>query len=396
MRGMRSRTAKDGTPSALTLFDELERTDDSYRRRTESAFAYLNRSPRPDCGVKRVTLERWFTEYPGDSKKELRARFRDDDQNHESAFFELLVYEVLRRLSLALRVDPKPRTGRGRPDFEATDTRGDAYYVEATVAGQSILPDHGPLEAQVLDAIDDLAREEPIPIALEPEFTGKLKRAPSLGRIKRELSMWLRGLDLSDSSQVGSYAGLSHTVRCDDSCSLTLTVVDAPQFPATALVRQGVYTVAPPDADDMMGKIRDKASQFGTLDRPLLVAVSPRGLTDCEDEMDALFGRLGFRLHEDSAGNVIAQIPERERDSVWIRRTGSQYSRLHGVLFFRRATLWNLTQASARLYVNPYIEAEVPDELRRLGSARVQDGVIRFEPGEQVRDVLELPNGWNA
>ena len=276
------------------------------------------------------------------------------------------------------------------------DSRGDAYYVEATVAGQSILPDHGPLEAQVLDAIDDLAREEPMPIALEPEFVGKLKRAPSLGRIRRQVSMWLRGLDLSDPSQVASYAGLSHSVRCDDSCSLTLTVVDAPHLPATALVRQGVYTVAPPDADDMMGKIRDKASQFATLDRPLLVAIGPRGVTDCEDEMDALFGHLGFHLHEDSAGNVIAQIPERERDSVWIRRTGTQYGRLHGVLFFRRANVWNLTQASACLYLNPYIESEVPDELRRLASARVQDGVMRFEPGEQVRDVLQLPPGWNA
>ena len=93
---------------------------------------------------------------------------------------------------------------------------------------------------------------------------------------------------------------------------------------------------------------------------------------------------------------ISVQTPERERDSVWIRRTGSRYSRVHGVLFFRRANLWNLTRASACLYIDPYIEAEVPAELLRLGSACGQDGVIRFEPREQIQNVLELPDGWDV
>lgn len=52
--------------------------------------------------------------YPGDDKNDLRARFRKRDDNHESAFFELFLYEVVRRLGLNPEVHPEPSTGRVR------------------------------------------------------------------------------------------------------------------------------------------------------------------------------------------------------------------------------------------------------------------------------------------
>ena len=115
--------------SELTLFDDIERWDHRLASRRESAFPFLNRSAWPACHNMRSTLDRWFAEYPDDAKKDLRARFRKSDHNHDSAFFELFLHEVFQQLGLTPTVHPEPSTGRGRPDFAITSRTGSTTYV---------------------------------------------------------------------------------------------------------------------------------------------------------------------------------------------------------------------------------------------------------------------------
>jgi len=99
--------------SRLTLFDDIERWDHRHKRQTQSSFHFLNTSAWPASHNMRAALEQWFEDYPDDDKNDLRARFRKRDDNHESAFFELFLYEVFRRLGLTPEVHPEPSTGRG-------------------------------------------------------------------------------------------------------------------------------------------------------------------------------------------------------------------------------------------------------------------------------------------
>ena len=122
-------------PSKHTLFDDIERSDHRHAPRREGSFDFLNRSAWPASHKMRMVLERWFEHYPEDSKSDLRARFRRSDHNHESAFFELFLHEVFRRLDLAPEVHPEPRNGHGRPDFAVRARSRATYYVEANVAG---------------------------------------------------------------------------------------------------------------------------------------------------------------------------------------------------------------------------------------------------------------------
>ncbi|MYG81047.1 MAG: hypothetical protein F4187_04455, partial [Gemmatimonadetes bacterium] len=181
--------------SRLTLFDDTERWDHRHSPRRESYFEFLNRSAWPaSCNI-RAALEQWFEDYPDDSKKDLRARFRKPDQNHESAFFELFLHQVLRRLELVPAVHPKPRSGRGRPDFAIRGRDGGVHYVEANVAAQRGRFSEDPLEDEQLDAIDTLAAEEPTTIALHVTTRGKLCRSHSGHSIRNEVRRWLEGID---------------------------------------------------------------------------------------------------------------------------------------------------------------------------------------------------------
>src|SRR5947209_3881762 len=102
------------------LFDLLTRTDAGPAGYAESFFPYMNRSARDDITRIRAVLESWFQRYPKDGREALRSAFRsDDDWQHQGAFFELLLHEVLVRLDCRVTVHPPiPGTTR-RPDFLA-------------------------------------------------------------------------------------------------------------------------------------------------------------------------------------------------------------------------------------------------------------------------------------
>jgi hypothetical protein len=89
---------------AIKLFDDCARDAEGPCRHGEPGFAYLNRSSRRECDELRCLLEQWFSRYPAQKQSQLRGRFRDlnSDRNHFSAFYELLVHELL--LCLGCRV----------------------------------------------------------------------------------------------------------------------------------------------------------------------------------------------------------------------------------------------------------------------------------------------------
>ena len=85
------------------LFDDIERNELDYENLPESIFGYINHDDSRGATHMRNTLESWFKGFPLRHRKDLRERFRsDDDQNHEGAFFELFLHELLTRLEFSL------------------------------------------------------------------------------------------------------------------------------------------------------------------------------------------------------------------------------------------------------------------------------------------------------
>jgi hypothetical protein len=120
----------------LEVFDDGARDDCRPLQHKESAYAYLNRSALPEAEQARRRIEGWFARYPVPDAGALllRLQSRLDDQ-HRSAFFELLLHELL--LCLGHRVsaiEPKlPHTWKS-PDFQVESPDGHRFYLEGVTA----------------------------------------------------------------------------------------------------------------------------------------------------------------------------------------------------------------------------------------------------------------------
>ena len=128
----------------------------------------------------------------------------------------------------------------------------------------------------------------------------------------------------------------------------------------------------------------------------MIIAINTMdGFQGAEEEMSALFGSEQFTWEVDGNGNAVT-LPRvsRDPDSVWRTHSETRYSRVHGVLFFRGVRPSNARDVVSHVYVNPYIDADIPDELLRLGSARIRDGRMTWERGTSLGDLLDLPEDW--
>ncbi len=376
----------------LTLFDDFQRTNARDKRSAQGMFDFINKSAWPLSGRARTVFEQWFSNYPDDRKASLRARFREGDHHYDSAAFELMLHELLRRLDLSPVVEPELREGRGRPDFAITDQLGRISYVEATVAENTGLPLGDPLQNEVFDAINEIP---PLGgIALIAVSRGTLERAPSRTRIQKRVREWLEEID---PEQIGEDAPVKKRrlkVRCGN-WRLKLTAFPGYPDNSHTLIQAGpmAFGTNVDDASFLKHKILEKAHKYRNLDRPLIVAVSiPGSPVDVGDQTAALFGvRAGYPSIASSHTAVTgtARIP----NSVWLSIARPRYRGLHGVTFFG-GWFRSVSESHARTYINPFTDAKIPGELLQLGSARVQDGELVFDEGPRLGEVLGLPEDW--
>jgi len=113
------------------VFEQGPRIDEGPPRPKESAYAYLNRSARPDAEQERARIEDWFERYPAAEGRELALRLRSrlDDQ-HRAALFELRLHELLLRSGHHLAIEPKLAHSWKSPDFLIDGQ----VYLEAVMA----------------------------------------------------------------------------------------------------------------------------------------------------------------------------------------------------------------------------------------------------------------------
>lgn len=378
----------------VTLFDDCVRSDHHHAPRREGSFDFLNRSAWPAAENIRTSLEAWFADYPDGAKNDLRARFRRPDHNHESAFFELLLHQVFLRLGLAPEVHPELRTGKGRPDF-AIRGRNGLYYVEANVAGPTGGLAKDPLEDEILDALDSLAAEKPTRIAVHAATRGKLHQSVSRRSIKKEVREWIDGIDPALILPGASSGHPERKIR-RGAWTLTLTAFHVLSRPSKRLIHMGpMKTAWSNDGESLRKNLLEKAKQHGSLERPLIIAMNTQsGFQDQEEELSALFGQEQMTLQRENGGSLVAANVSREPRAMWRDHSGERYTRVHGVLFFRGVTPWNADSATSHVYLNPFIDADVPDELLRLGRAGLQEDEMIWEAGEPLGDILGLPQDW--
>ena len=359
---------------SLRLFDQFARTDHRHAYRSETDFDFMNRSAWPACENIREVLERWFANYPDNHKGDLRARFRKGDHNHAAAFFELYLHQAMSRLELSPEVHPDPQIGKGRPDYAIAGAQGRTCYVEANVVSRHQWYSDDPLENELLDAIDVVAEPQPTQIAVAVTTQGALQRSHQKDPLQREVREWLDSIDPIALSPTNFDRCPVLRIRRDD-WVVELRAFGPLSRPSRRLIHMGPTKAGISDAGPSLAEnLKRKVKRYGTLDRALILAINTKDVfTDDWDENEALLGT---------------------RDGIWSTDSAARHKRLHGVLFFRGLLPSNMHSVVAHLYLNPNIEADVPEELLKLNCMWQRNGTWQLKKGMSLGEILELPVDW--
>ena len=358
---------------SLRLFDQFVRNDHRPAYRSEPDYEFLNQSAWPAYENIRKVLERWFAGYPASHKVDLCARFRKNDHNHASAYFELYLYQVLSRIGLSPEVHPDPDRGKGRPDFAITGAAGNRCYLEANVVIKPRWDSDDPLEVELLDAIDAVAETHPTQIGVVVSTKGVLERSHQKNPIRRQVREWLESIDPIALSPADPYHNPRQCIRRD---GWVAELVAIPlSRPSRRLIQMGPTKIGFLDEGPILAKnLRSKVRRYGTLDRPLILAINTNDVfTSDQDEHEALLGT---------------------QDGIWRIDSSARHQRLHGVLFFRGLFPSNMHSVVSHLYVNPNAQADIPEELLKLNSMWQRNGRWQSKKGMSLGEILELPEDW--
>ena len=137
--------------------------------------------------------------------------------------------------------------------------------------------------------------------------------------------------------------------------------------------------------------IRSKATAYGSLDVPFLVAVNVATKFDADEisVMEALFGRETF-----STGPPGFPDRQRQPDGAWFGPEGPRNTRNSAVLVVNRFGPWVLAGTTAEMYHNPFAAIPCSTGALPFRYAVAEGNKMVSRDGIPIRDLFELPESW--
>lgn len=392
----------------MRLFDKIDRYYEGPAQYAEPKFIYLNRSARPDVKRIRDTFEAWFSKYPHDGKIDLCKRFRSTiNSQHQAAFFELFLHELLRCLECKVRPHHKVMGGtEKRPDFFVKSASQSSFYIEAVLATDES-QEKGAAEARkrvVYDTLDKLDSQNFF-IGIE-EQSGSPRTSPSGKKLANIIQKWLSNLDpdyISALANRTDFAGMPKLPYEHEGWKVTFFPIPKsyqsrgkPGSRTVGMKTTEIQIIDPRVA--IRNAILSKAGRYGSIGIPYVVAVNALKEEISSDEirrthvMEALFGQEQYWQRRYGPNKfVIIRAP----DGVWTNKSGPRYTRLSAILVTAPIHHWNIPKAPVCLYHNPWAKRPYQSQLTRLPQAIPQpDGHIKWQDGESIGGILGLPSGW--
>lgn len=351
----------------MQIFDDFPSRDQAKKRHFQADFDYLNRSGRPSAHRVRALVEDWLSRYPERERKALTQRLRSPiDEHHLSAFFELFLHSLVQAKGhRILAVEPKLDHTTRSPDFLIETTGGNRVYLEAVTIGRS--NEEAAAEArlaQVLDAIDTT----PSPYHTVSVFPDVGPQKPIAGRkIQKALADWLASLPPDETATRSEPLVLG-----GDEFSITVRAIrlrqpredggtiDARFYPAQWVT----------DELDLRRALKGKASRYGALDHPYMVAVNHvESFASTESLVAALFGKEKISLSRGPDGRRYQEV-WREPNGAWNGPRGAQNRGMSAVFATERLSPWHFGFCEAKVVLNP--DARLPLPGFDLGAANTK------------------------
>jgi hypothetical protein len=211
--------------------------------------------------------------------------------------------------------------------------------------------------------------------------------------LKAALKSWIAGLPADDTArQVAPFVWEEHGAKIQ----LNAWTRNKPDEKGRAIgVRR--FPIARIDpSQEMCPALKKKASRYGKLDHPYLVAINALSTHHSELAVtDALLGTPYVRLSKGPNGEEIVE-DLRRPVGIWYGPPDGQpqNTRLSGVLALIKIDPWNFASKTGLLIPNPWAEKPVPQI--GLGTAEliVVDDHYERKEGAPMHKLVGLPANW--
>ena len=388
---------------AKKLFNEMNRDFTGPKSYTESIFDYLNRSARLESKRIRNLLEQWIEGLSSEVQDELRARIRSrDDRQHLGAFYELYLHELLSKSGFSVDFHPAVNNKKTHPDFRVLKDGKPLFYLEATLAALSDKDTSAKArEKQVYDAINRMKSPN---FFIGVKVHGAPTTNPPGAKMRSFLENKLSNLDpdvVTKQLEQGDSETLpSWNWRHND---WQITFSPIPKKPE-ARGKHGVRPIGLQIQDARWAtphirireSIRDKATKYGELDLPYIVAINVTDElgVDETDISNALFGEeqitIIFR-----GNNVIGQKPNRKPNGAWYGPSGLRNRRVSAVLIADNLSPWSIAKVTPILWHNPWTNRPLTlDTLLLPQLFSGENNQLEKRKGKNGRELLGLDPNW--
>lgn len=383
------------------LFLENDHSEQGYSQHSEPQFSYFNRCGRAEGFRVRTILEEWFSRYPEADKDEFRSRFQsNEDAQFNSSFFELYIHELLLRLGYFVTVHPVVSEDTfKRPDFLAVSPIGEEVIVEAVSVSGNYIEDDA-IKARKNTVFDILNSIENKYFYLGIRDKGYPKTPPPSRKLCSKIERWLNSLNpdeylklreqnLNDDLPQFHYShdgwevefiACPKTIEARKKASKYLIGYHAPEC-------RRIDSRTP-----IRNAIKKKASRYGTLCKPYIIAVNILGFfADDIDITEALFGKEVFLVSADMDSEIEMK---RTPDGVWTSYSEPIYTRVSAVLFGNLISPMSIAARNIRLYHNPWAEYRCAGPINQLIKYVPDENTIVRQNGLHPRDIFNLPDNW--
>lgn len=386
----------------MSLFDDFTRTDSDYADYGESHYGYLNRSARPEIGKVRSKLNEWFDAFPASEHVHLKSDFQSGTSaQFFGGFTELYCHALLK----AQQYDaiPHPDTGTStRLDFDVQKDGESKFLLECTVATEY---DEGStadrLMNQVLSALNTVHSPN---FFLAVTRYGAPSFTPSLTQIKRSVEEHLSGID-PDSAD---FAANAHLINEDSPYYWEYTERDWKigfqpiAKKAEARGREGVRLIGTlgdshakswDSYEPMMRSLKRKATKYGELQKPYVIAVNAMDIfLDEDDVLDVLFGKAVTRVNR----TTHAVTHDRNHDGFWRGPRGAQHKRVSAVLIIPDMGPWSIGSKTPTLWHNPWATKPLDPDLWVLPQKMINAEKRGFDTRDGIEgsELLGISPTW--
>jgi hypothetical protein len=379
-----------------TLFDNRQRTDATPASHGEDMFSFLARIDQPYWAAVRDVLDEWYAELPATEQGELRKRLETGKYGEIlSALWQLYLHALLDRTGFTVKPHPTIAGTERKPDFLAVDADDDGFYLEAAVV---IEPDERAARRRVLGAIYDQINLVPSPrFWLRVYLDAEGANPPPAARLRPFLADWLATLAYDRAvalAHAKRFAELPHTTW--EAAGWNLRFMALPKVPLDRGPTIGMY----PDEggvfdprSEVLPTLKKKASRYGHLDRPYVIAVLCDNVVANDGDVEAaLFGRMTVNFAR-AGQQIFYWGAHRKSDGLWTAERGTRVSAVLAATEFKP---WTIARVVPRLWTNPW--AARPLTVTMQWAARASptetESPLIVEPIRPPREVLGLAADW--